>query len=172
MAAENNLFYIYDTMTPSYAFNAREHRLLLADIAKRTKYFWVWPAKSDQPWETGKQSEFGPRFFEGAASGCILFGDAPDTPEFKKHFGWPDAVLRVPLDGMNLSEVLNDINLQPNRYEEIRRNNIVKCLLNHDLMYRWKQILKIIGLEARPALFTRESYLQKLARIVSQSYQK
>ena len=98
MVRENNLFYVYDTIDGDRVIDPVEHRLLFANMAKRSKYFIVNPSKIDSPDETKGQSEFGPRYFEGAASGAIMIGEYPRNEEFGRNFDWPDSVIIFPMD--------------------------------------------------------------------------
>jgi len=50
---------------------------MMANMAKRRRYFIVSPGKFDRPSETGGQSEFGYRHFEAAAPGAIMLGMRP-----------------------------------------------------------------------------------------------
>jgi hypothetical protein len=169
MAEEQKIFYFYETFFDPQTIQPREHRLLIANLAKRSKYFWVGPAKFNKPWETCGQSEFGPRFFEGAASGCIMIGEIPECDVFGKYFDWPDVVMRIPSDPVDLSQMLAKLDRHSNKYEKARRNNIVQSLLRHDWIYRWKLILDILKLKPQNAFLSRKRRLQKLAEMVLES---
>lgn len=167
MAEDKEIFYIYDTIY-SGSINTLDHvqhRSLLANIAKRSRYFVANTAKIDEQFETRGQSEVGYRFFEGAASGAVMIGEPPDNQAFKEHFDWSDAVVRVPFDTVHIAEVLAELDSQPDRLEAIRNENVVQSLLRHDWLYRWKAILELVGLEPRPALLARENRLRKLAEL-------
>lgn len=163
MTKQKRIFYIYDTIHRMDTFYPRQHRSLMANIAKRSRYFIANAAKIDRQFETHGQSEIGYRFVEGAASGTVMIGEPPENEEFRKHFDWPDAVIHMPFDSPDIAKILADLDSQPERLEEIRRNNVVQSLLRHDWVYRWRAILDMFGLEPRPALLTREARLKNLA---------
>jgi len=169
MAEQKQFFYIYDTFENMKTLFPRDHRILLANIAKRSRFFIANTAKINQQCETRGQSEVGFRFFEGAAAGTVMLGEYPQNDVFKEHFDWPDAVIEVPFHSPNIAEVLAELDSQPERLAEIRKNNVVQALLRHDWVYRWRAILDIVGLEPRPALVTREQRLKKLAQDVTNS---
>jgi len=169
MAAQGRIFYIYDTIPSMQTFYPQQHRSLVANIAKRSRYFLANVAKINYRSETHGQSEIGFRFFEGAAAGTVMIGEHPENEAFRKHFDWPDAVIQVPYDTANIAEVLADLDSQPERLERIRKNNIVQCLQRHDWAYRWRAILEMVGLEPRPGLLAREERLRKLAEHVQQA---
>ena len=163
MAEQGQIFYIYDTIYRMDTLHPRQHRSLLANIAKRSRYFVANRAKIDQQFETCGQNEISYRLFEGAASGTVMIGEPPINDDFRKYFDWPDVVIYVPFGSPDIAEVLSDLDSQPDRLKEIRRNNIVQSLLRHDWAYRWRSILDIVGLEPRPALIDREKRLKNLA---------
>ncbi len=170
MVKEKQIFYIYDTISKLDTSNPSQHRNLVANIAKRSRYFFANAGKIDLPSETHKQAEIGPRFFEGAAAGTIMLGECLQTDAFRSNFDWPDAVIEVPFHSPNIAEILADLDSQPERLAEISRNNVVQSLLRHDWVYRWKKILDMVGLEPRPALIKREERLQQLAEMVTHDF--
>ena len=163
MAEQQGIFYIYDTIIRKETESHRDHRNLIANIAKRSRYFLVNPAKIDRRFETGKQREIGFRYFEGAAAGTVMIGEHPETEVFEEHFGWPDSVIRTPFDSPHIAEILADLDAQPDRIANARKNNIIQSLLRHDWAYRWNTILNMAGLKPSTALTDRLKYLKNLA---------
>jgi hypothetical protein len=47
--------------------------------------------------------------------------------------------------------------------DQISRRNVLGSLLQHDWVYRWKQIFRIAGLEPSVAMINREQRLKELA---------
>jgi hypothetical protein len=166
MAKENKIFYVYDTLTDLHSYNIEQHRFLMANMAKRSRYFIVNPGKIDTPEETGGQSEFGYRYFEGAAPGTIMIGEVPKNKEFGKIFNWPDAVIHLPFGSDKIDAIINEVDTQPDRQEKIRRNNVVQSLMRHDWVYRWERILEIAGLNPMAALMERKKRLRDLSNMV------
>jgi hypothetical protein len=163
MAEQDRIFYIYDTTKMMEMLNHKEHRALVASIAKRSRYFFANTAKFDQTHETQEQGEIGPRFFEGAAAGTVMIGDYPENQAFREHFDWPDAVIRLPLNSPDVAKLVSDLDKQPDRQKVIRTNNVVESLLRHDWVYRWRAVLEIVGLEPTPGMVAREKCLKELA---------
>jgi hypothetical protein len=166
MAEQKELFYVYDTILGMQTASPGEHRSLTANMAKRSRYFLVHPGKVDRQFETGGQSELGPRYFEGAAAGTVMIGEHPETEVFREHFGWSDAVIHVPFDAPNIAKILADLDSQPARMEQARKNNIVQSLLRHDWAYRWGTILDMAGLKPKAALIDRLEHLKRMAEDV------
>ena len=167
MAEQKNFFYIYDTFENMKTLLPQDHRILIANIAKRSRYFLANAPKINRKCETEGQGEISYRFLEGAASGTVMIGETGESEAFRKHFDWPDAVIHMPYDASNIAEIIGEFDSQPERLEKIRRNNVIQCLLRHDWAYRWQAILDIVGLKPRPALIERERHLKKLADIAN-----
>lgn len=163
MANANKLFYVYDTIKGSHVPKPAEHRALLPNILKRSRYFIVNPGKVDVRGETGGQIEFGNRFFEGAASGALMIGETPRNENFAKAFDWADAVIDVPFDSDAIATAIEEMDRQPERQAAIRTNNVAESLRRHDWAYRWESILATAGLRPLPALEERKSQLAERA---------
>ncbi len=170
MAEQQQFFYIYDTISRLDTSSPRQHRDLTANLAKRSRYFFANAGKIDLPSETHKQGEIGPRFFEGAAAGTVMLGEYPESEAFRDNFDWPDAVISTSFNEPNLAKLLADLDSQPERLREIRKNGVVQSLLRHDWVYRWKAILDMVGLEPRSALIQRQQCLQQLAEMAASDF--
>jgi Glycosyl transferases group 1 len=168
MVRERGLFYLHDSIAGSQAINSKEHRALLANVAKRSRYFIVNRGKIDEPDMTGNQIEIGNRYFEGAASGAIMVGERPKNEEFERLFDWPEAVTQLARDPCDIDMVIKDLDGDPQRQDRIRRTSVVQALMRHDWVYRWEAILKSVGLEPMQGLLERKERLRKLAEVVVQ----
>jgi hypothetical protein len=125
----------------------------------------VAPGKVNLPQETRGQIEVPARFYEGAAAGTVMIGQAPDCEPFRQLFDWRDAVIAIDPNSSDVENVLTELAGQPERLWEASRRNAAEALLRHDWSYRWKQILAIAGLEPMPQLELREKRLKELADI-------
>lgn len=166
MVKEKKIYYIYDSICGDEVFDSKQHRILFANTAKRSRYFTVNIGKIDCPNETGGQIEIGPRFFEGAASGTVMIGEAPKNERFKEIFHWPDAIIDIPFNSDNIGKVINELDMNTSRQKQIRKNNVVQSLLKHDWVYRWETVLKTAGLEPFPELIERKKRLKNLSDMI------
>ena len=168
-AREGALFYYYDTVKPAAkqitfrVSSGSEHRLLLANLLKRSRYFVANRARANEPETTRGRDEIAGRFFEGVAAGVILLGDPPDTPEFRARFDWPDAVVPMPFDAPDILERIAAFDADPDRQERIRKENVANALLRHDWVHRLRTILEAVGVEPPPPMLEREARLTALA---------
>jgi hypothetical protein len=168
LAENNNLLYLHDTLKGLQMFNYKEHRQLYRNLIKRSRYFIANKAKFDTPNQTGGQEELGSRFFEGAAGGSVMIGIRPECEAFTANFDWDDAVIHIPYDATNISEIIAQLDSQPERLARIRKNNITNSLLRHDWVYRWECILTTVGLAITPAMENRKALLKQMATSVNE----
>lgn len=164
LAATRGLFYLHDTIPgplvrPS---NAAQHRDMLANTAKRSRFFVTYPAKFGDAENRG-QSEVGARYFEGLAAGAVLLGQAPSAPAFRGDFPWPDAVIEARPDGSDIAKLWSDLEERPEEMRQLGVRNAVHALRHHDWAHRWQSILRIAGVAPRPALEERLRTLDALA---------
>jgi hypothetical protein len=163
MAADHQMFYLHDSTSADQVLHPIEHRILFANLAKRSRYFIVNPGLIDRPEVRGNQIEIGNRYFEGAAAGSILLGERPQNGEFERFFDWPDAMIDLPYNSPNAEEIVRELDQQPERLSKVRQVNIRQSLLRHDWAYRWEAILKTVGLDPLPRLNARKEQLRHLA---------
>jgi len=169
-AERGNLFYVYDTLANAASTDVhdhRQHRNLFANIAKRSQYFVVAAAKMDALSETRGQVEVGSRYYEGAAAGTVMIGEAADCEAYRELFGWPEAVIPICPDGSDLTAVLSDLDSEPERAAAISRRNAREALLRHDWVYRWNEMFRIAGIAPSPSMAARERRLKDMADFVA-----
>jgi hypothetical protein len=165
VAARRPFFYHYDTLPGTLVRPSKphEHRDMLAAAAKRSRCFMTYPAKFAADEEHQGQSEVGARYYEGAAAGAVLMGQAPTVESFRKDFPWPDAVVELRTDGSDTEAVIDSLWSAPDRMHAMGRRNAALALRRHDWSHRWSAVLAIAGLPARPALAERLERLDALA---------
>jgi hypothetical protein len=134
-------------------------------MAKRSRYFMVAPGKMNSEGETVGQVEVGYRYYEGAAAGAVLLGQPPKCEAFRELFPWQDVVIEVQPDGSDVVEMIAALESEPARIRAIQQRNAAEALLRHDWAYRWKEILRVAGIEPHPALEARERRLKDLAEM-------
>jgi hypothetical protein len=166
LAERGKIFYVYDTAYHRGAIDPTEHRSMLANLIKRSRFFLAYPAKVNKLDERGGQEVLGYRYFEGAAGGSILLGRVPDSEHSNGVFNWPNSLIDFPYGADNIAEIIAELDQRPDRIASIRRNNVVTSLLRHDWAYRWRDILDLVGMKPTPGLEAREKQLKELAEAV------
>jgi spore maturation protein CgeB len=165
-AERGQFFYVHDThVNAAYneIYDHRQHRDLFANLAKRSRHFVVAAAKTDVADERRGQVEVGYRYYEGAAAGAVMIGEAPDCEAYRELFRWPEAVIEIRADGSDIMTVLSNLGSDPERMAAISRRNTTEALLHHDWVYRWKEILQISGMDPSPRMAARERCLTDMA---------
>jgi hypothetical protein len=175
LARREGRFYYYDTMRRSGGarsggaavtfgvIDAKEHRLLLASLLKRSRYFIANRAWADSPGLTRGKDEIACRFYEGAAAGAVMLGEPPDTEDFRMEFDWPDAVVRTPFHAPDIADTIHALDKDPLRTSRIRTNGVVNALRRHDWSQRLSELLKVAGVAPPPALLARTAELEATA---------
>ncbi|MEM8829711.1 MAG: glycosyltransferase [Cyanobacteria bacterium P01_G01_bin.19] len=166
-SAQDNFFYFYDTVKGKLEIgNPREHRILLANLFQRSRYTINSYAKFDEIAETGGTQEIGSRFFEGAAAGTVMVGMPPSGDLFSHYFDWEDPIIKVDLRSEDVVEAIAELDAQPERLDRISKRNTANCLLKHDWVYRWRDMLDVLGLKPSSQMIAREKYLQELGKSI------
>ena len=177
LASARKMFYFYDTVSSGtfndkqrtfHIENHREHRYLLAQLLQRSRYYIANRARINEPQYTGNREEIPGRYYEGAAAGAVLLGEAPATPEFVRQFDWPDAVIHLPFDSPDIEDILTQLHRDPERLEQISRRNVHFAAHRHDWVHRLQTVLATLGLPPTPAMQQREKQLTLVAAFAMQ----
>jgi hypothetical protein len=174
LARERNIFYYYDTVASSgidqkqrtfRVQNASEHRLLLANLLQRSRYFIANLSRANEPGLNRGRQEISGRFYEGAAAGAVMIGAPPECDDFHEQFGWVDSIIRMPFDAPDIGRVIADLDTDQARLARISSHNIHHAALRHDWSHRFQAALNILGLPATTAMLERERKLQSVAAL-------
>jgi hypothetical protein len=172
LARERRIFYYYDTVRASgergkqmtfSVGNAAEHRLLLASLLQRSRYYIANRARVNEPESTVGKEEISGRFYEGVAAGAVLLGEPPRSDHFRAQFDWEDAVIRLPFDSPDAVAILESLDADPGRLARIRRENVQQAALRHDWVHRLRTVYETVGLRPTPRMLAREERLRELA---------
>jgi hypothetical protein len=165
LVEQKGLMYVYDSLQDGRLQDHREHRSLLANMMKRSRFFLAHRI-NDSPrrqGRTGGDESPSTRFYEGAAGGAVLLGSRPQTPEFDADFPWDDAVVPFPWDSAEIGDAIADLERQPERLARIRAANVAGSLRTHDWAYRWGEILRDVDLSPLAGTDTRLEALAAMA---------
>jgi hypothetical protein len=171
LARERRIFYYYDTVRASgsdrrqvtFRVNeVEEHRLLLASLLQRSRYYVANRARVNEP-QSREREEISARFYEGIAAGAVLLGEAPRCAEFRRQFDWPDAVVPLPFDCRDAGAVVAGLESDPDRVARIRRENVRQAALRHDWLHRLEAVYEATGLASTDAMRARAGRLLAVA---------
>jgi hypothetical protein len=171
-AERQQSFYYYDTVAASGSDlkqrtfrvdKPHEHRIMLATILKHSSYFIANRSHVNNPEFTAGRDEISARFYEGAAAGTVMIGEAPRTEEFRRQFDWPDAVFHVPFDSPDIGRILADLNREPKRLRALRHRNAREAALRHDWLHRIRVVFDVLGLPPTEQMQARAHRLDQIA---------
>ena len=171
-AQRRQSFYYYDTVATSGAdrkdrtFHVEyphEHRRKLATLLKHSSFYIANRGYVNRPTFAAVQDVISARFYEGAAAGTVMIGEAPRTKEFKQQFGWADAVIPMPFDSADIGRVLADLKGDPERLLAVRRNNVREAARRHDWLHRIEVMFDILGLGPTDKMRARAKRLEQVA---------
>jgi hypothetical protein len=171
LARQRRIFYYHDTVRASgsdskqvtfHVADVEEHRLLLASLLQRSRYYVANRARVNEPANGGRE-EISARFYEGIAAGAVLLGEAPRSLEFRRQFDWPDAVVPLPFDSPDAGDILAALDSDPMREAAIRRENVRQAALRHDWLHRLRVVFETTGVSPTKAMQTRALRLKELA---------
>jgi hypothetical protein len=171
-AERDGEFYYYDTVAASgfdlkqrtfRVDDPREHRIMLATLLKQSRYFIANRSHVNSPEFTAGRDEISARYYEGAAAGTVMIGEAPRTEEFRKQFDWPDAAIHVPFDAPDIIDILSQLEREPERLRAVRRTNLREAARRHDWLNRIHVVFDTLGLEPTAEMQTRTHRLEEIA---------
>jgi hypothetical protein len=169
---QQSLYYYYDTVAASgtdlkdrtfRVDSPQEHRLMLATILKHSQFFIANRSYVNRHEFTQDREEISSRFYEGAAAGTVMIGEAPRTEEFERQFDWPDAVIHLPFDCPDIGRILANLNQDNERLRAIRRNNVREAALRHDWLHRIQMMFEVLGLAPTDGMRARARRLDQIA---------
>jgi hypothetical protein len=181
LARERRLFYYYDTVRASgergkqitFSVNdASEHRLLLANLLQRSRYYVANRARVNEPESAKGKEEISARYYEGLAAGAVVIGEAPRSEEFRRQFDWPDAVVHMPFDSPDVGEVLTRLDSDAARMDRIRWRNVQNAALRHDWVHRLGTVFATVGVPPTAGMIERQGRLVALSEVAREAQAK
>jgi len=173
LADAREIFYYFDTFAGGSGrdpkqrtfrvANPRQHRLLLAALLQRSRYFIANRSRINEPELTRGHEEIAGRFYEGAAAGAVLLGESPNAEQFRSQFGWPDAVIWMPFDCPEVGRLLAGLDADRERLARIEHENARQAALQHDWIHRLEIVFRTVGLPPTPPMIERRQRLDELA---------
>jgi Glycosyl transferases group 1 len=165
-------FYYYDTVAASgtdlkqrtfRVESPNEHRRMLATILKHSSYFIANRGYVNTPEFTQGREEISGRYYEGAAAGTVMIGEAPGVEEFERQFDWPDAAIHLPFHSPDIGRILADLDGDHERLRAVRRNNAREAALRHDWLHRIQVVFDVLGLTPTEGMRARAHRLDQIA---------
>ncbi len=173
LARDRRIHYFYDTVAASgpnleqrtfYVDDAAAHRQLMGSILQRSRYFIANRARINEPAYAQHEDEIAYRFYEGAAAGTVMLGEAPRIESFGEQFDWPDAVVALPFDSPDVGDVIGKLDADPKRMARARRHNAHFAAARHDWVHRLRTIFDTVGMRPTAEMVEREARMRLLSQ--------
>ncbi len=168
-------FYYYDTVAAGGSDkkdrtfrvdNPEEHRRMLATLLKNSQFFFANRSYVNRPDFIVGREEISSRFYEGAAAGTVMIGEAPLSDEFKRQFDWEDAVIHVPFDSPGIGRIIADLNASPTRLRAARHANVREAARRHDWLHRIEAMFDTLAIPHTGKMKARSEKLASLSSLV------
>lgn len=142
-----------------YRFNHTNHlaSITIRDPERHRALFWRMLTDSKialayVPEATGDSDRFdcafvGQRWYESIAAGCVVMGRQPDTPEMRRLFDWPEALIELPDDPEAARARILTMIENPAERAAISRRNQREALERHDWRHRIAAMAERSGIE-------------------------
>ncbi len=155
-----------ESSSPSRVGNAAEHRLFLADVLRRSRYYLAYRSRVNEPEQTEGREEISGRFYEGAAAGAVLLGEPPRSDGVRPASSTgPTRWSGFRSTRRTWASSWPALDRDPERLERIRRTNAQQAALRHDWLYRLETVFAAVGLPPTEAMTARSKRLAELARL-------
>lgn len=166
---DNRFFYLFDTLRNGNVGNWHEHRLVTAEMIKRSRFFMAYDFSIETSGilKNVNRTSLSTRYFEGAAGGAVILGTGQTIPDYHAHFDWEDIVIEMPQDTADVRAFLADLMSQEDRLASARVRNAVQSLRRHDWAHRWADVLRTLGMAPQPMLQERLDRLSAIAASAS-----
>jgi len=166
MTRTGELFYLWDHQPGPVANGYEAARMRTHHVIRHSRFFisfgFTAAAKSSS---ASVEDALPTRLFEGAAGGAVQIGSAPKVAEFRQLFDWPDALIEMPLDPLDVRSFYHELQKDHTRISRASTQAAMHALRRHDWVYRWAEMLKALGLSETPGVMARRSRLSELAAI-------
>lgn len=170
LTRRDQLFYLWDRGPGEAVSGYSQARLRTYHLIRRSRFFTSFNFRlGSKLSESGGEEAIPARVFEGTAGGAVLIGEAPDLPEYRELFDWPDALIKIPDEPLDMEAFYAELMEQPERIRRAGIVNSAQALRRHDWAYRWESILQTLGLPVPAGVGQRKQQLVDLARIAEAS---
>jgi hypothetical protein len=166
MTRTGDLFYLWDHTPGDVTHGYDIARLRTHNLIRRSRFFTSFNfAQGDKlPFSAGEDA-IAARMFEAAGGGAVQIGTAPRVPEFHQLFDWPDALIEIPQDPLDLRAFYQELQSDPRRIHHASVRAASNALRRHDWIYRLEVILQTLGLPEPSGVAKRKGRLATLAAL-------
>ena len=162
--AATDRYYEFDTGPLHAVDHHAEHRAHFRERCARSRAFVSNYARFDQPDVRHGIIEFGLRYIEGLAGGCVIAGEHPDADRCREVLGDVAGLIDLPIAATSVPTHLVDLLDDPDECDRVHRANRILSLERHDVLHRWEHMAAAIGMpETAGVRARREALAAELA---------
>ncbi len=167
MTERRDLLYVWDLAPGAMKTGYDEARFRTYHMIRNSRLFtsFNFHIAAEKCRESRGEDAVPARVFEGAAAGAVMIGTAPTVPDYAPLFDWPDALIEMPMNPVDMEEFYAELQADPERLRRAGIRNAAESLRRHDWAYRWEEMLQRLDLPAPPGLETRKARLGRLATL-------
>jgi hypothetical protein len=166
MTKAGELFYLWDHQPGAVDNGFEAARLRTHHVIRHSRFFTSFNfTKGGKLPSSAGEDTIATRMFEGAAGGAVQIGTAPKVPEFHELFDWPDALIEIPQDPLDLRTFYRELQADPVRIERASAHAAANALRRHDWIYRFEKIIQTLDIATPDGVTDRKRRLAKLASL-------
>lgn len=166
-ARSRRMTYQFDSLRGAQLADWSEHRFVLGEQTRRSRFYVCHRSKFDDTEETGDVQEFGGRYFDAFAAGAIPIGDLPDADHFRSTFPRPGSTVFQASGQDGMVDTVLEMKRDIDALDEVARLNVVEALRGHDWVHRWETMLAGVGLDLVGHGQERRRGLDELADVIA-----
>lgn len=159
--AATERFYEFDTGPMGTIDSHHEHRAQFRERCARSSAFISNYARFDQPDVRHGVIEFGLRYIEGLAAGCIIVGEHPERDRCAAVLGDIDAagLVDLPIEATVVPDVLVELLGDRDARDRVHRANRILAVERHDVLHRWEHMATALGMPETDGVRARRAAL-------------
>jgi hypothetical protein len=157
--ATTGRYYEFDTGPLNEIDDHAEHRAHFRERCARSRAFVSNYARFDQPDVRHGVIEFGLRYIEALAAGCVIAGEHPAPDRCHAVLGDVAGLVDLPIEATAVPDALVDVLADPDECDRIHRANRILALERHDVLHRWEHMAAALGIAETDGMRARRAAL-------------
>lgn len=157
--AATQRFYEFDTGPMGTIDSHHVHRAQFRERCARSSAFISNYARFDQPDVRHGVIEFGLRYIEGLAAGCVIVGEHPERDRCAEVLGDVAGLVDLPIEATELPDALVELLADRDACDRVHRANRILAVERHDVLHRWEHMATALGLPETDGVRARRAAL-------------
>jgi len=155
----SKFFAWWSAQTYPYTRDMNKDRAGFLSVLGRSRISLCYRFEDTHPQTYKGVSPITARWFESAASGCVIAGSRPSSPEGEETLNGFDSLIELSTDGVTCITQLQDLLSDPRSLQEIGARNFLAAAQGHDWGHRIAAMFDYLDIVLPPKLTERLSTL-------------